>query len=242
MARIFSLQRTDEHLKFRQAAQVFQTRILQKERPARESGANAALKPFKRLFRLAQHSQDAANLVVAVVCVAESSRNNAGAVHRGQCTLMLARQSVKQSLKTQDERFVGQKTPSLIQTQSGLLPFACHHGYLWSEVKRVFIARQLGAPRADFLFRKVVFLPPDVNLGDAVANRPPRMERSAAAVHLGCMVQQSDVRQNRAKPVVSTRQVLLKRKRAAQFSNGLQVLKILGGTPQEHSSSQMRFG
>jgi len=53
------------------AAKVFQAGVLQKERPAGETGINAAFKPRKRSLRLIEQGKNTGDLIVRVVGVTE---------------------------------------------------------------------------------------------------------------------------------------------------------------------------
>src|SRR4051812_24926599 len=68
------------------------------------------------------------------------------------------------------------------------------------------------------------------------------MKCASSLVHLASVLQQSNVRQDRAKPVVGMRLIVLQRKSALEFSNCLQVLEISRWSPEKKSTSDVPLG
>ena len=64
---ILGLQRAHQDLKTWKLAQIFEARVLQKKRPARESAANTSLQPIERGFSPSQQGKNASDLVVTVM-------------------------------------------------------------------------------------------------------------------------------------------------------------------------------
>src|SRR4051794_9272079 len=71
MVGILGLQRTHQDLKARKLAYIFETRVLQKKRPARESASDTSLQPIERRFSPSQQGKNATDLVVAVMRVSK---------------------------------------------------------------------------------------------------------------------------------------------------------------------------
>ena len=71
MVRILDLQRAHQDFKFGEASQILEARVFHEKRPARESGAHAALQPFKGWGGLLQHGEDTCDLIVGMVRMSE---------------------------------------------------------------------------------------------------------------------------------------------------------------------------
>ena len=67
MVGILGLQRAHQDLKPRKFAEIFEAKVLQKERPARESAANTSLQPIERGLSPPQQGKNTSDLIVAVV-------------------------------------------------------------------------------------------------------------------------------------------------------------------------------
>jgi hypothetical protein len=71
MVGILGLQGAHQYLKTRMLTHVFEARVLQEKRPARESRADTSLQPLERSFPPPQQCKDACDLIVAVVRVSK---------------------------------------------------------------------------------------------------------------------------------------------------------------------------
>ena len=71
MVGILSLKRTYQELKFGKLTNVLQAWVFQEKRPARESSANAPLKPLEASSPLSRERVNAGNLVIRVMGVPE---------------------------------------------------------------------------------------------------------------------------------------------------------------------------
>src|SRR5882672_7694209 len=71
MIGILGLQRAHQDFKRRKLTQIFEVRVLQKKRPARESTANTSLQPLEGSFASSQQGKYAGNLMVSVVRMSE---------------------------------------------------------------------------------------------------------------------------------------------------------------------------
>ena len=107
MVRIPSLQRAHQQVKFGKPAQILQPRVFHKKRPARESGADAALQPFKSICGPLQQRENASNQIISMVRMPERFRTGASAVQTFQGPFRFAAQSAENAEKTDGERFVG---------------------------------------------------------------------------------------------------------------------------------------
>src|SRR5690348_12620602 len=84
---------------------------------------------------------------------------------------LLVYQSVIDALETDNKWFFREKLDCLIQQDFRFFQVSGHHGWLRCEIDGILVAWIFAVPRLNFLARQIVFLIPDVDLHDAVANR-----------------------------------------------------------------------
>jgi hypothetical protein len=128
MVRILRLQRTHQDFKLRKTAQILETRVFHKKRPARESSADASLKPFKRLGWPPQYGENTGDLIIGMVGVSKRFWAGAGPSQALQCAFVFTRQGVKEAEQTDDEWIFRQESHSFIEQEFRLFPIPCHHG------------------------------------------------------------------------------------------------------------------
>jgi hypothetical protein len=71
MVRILRLQRTYQDFKFGKTAQLLETSVFHEKRPARESGTDTPLQPFKSRFGAPQPHENASDLIVGGVSMSK---------------------------------------------------------------------------------------------------------------------------------------------------------------------------
>lgn len=91
---MFVFEVSDESFEFRLLAQALEMRIDSEERPAGESGIDAALEPLHCLVRFAQGGMHARDLIVGVVSVAEGASGIQRLSHALKSKLALTPSSV----------------------------------------------------------------------------------------------------------------------------------------------------
>src|ERR1700756_2004540 len=114
--------------------------VFQKERPARESGANTSFQPLERRLLPPQQGENAGDLIVGVVRMPKGLRVRTSLCQAIQSLSIVPCQGVKYAPQTNDERLIGQKLGCLIQQSLCLLPIPSHYGRLWPVVDRILIA------------------------------------------------------------------------------------------------------
>src|SRR5262249_62955 len=150
---------------------------------------HSALKPFEGRFRTIQQGEDACDLIVGVVGVAEGARIRASAVHTTKCQLRITCKCVKETLKAYDHRIFGAEPNSSIEKFLGMLPLYRKEIRLRRKVSRIFVRGILGLPKGNLFAGQVVVSIPNVNLNDAMANAFARVEGSATVVHGTSMIE-----------------------------------------------------
>jgi hypothetical protein len=219
MVRILRLQRTHQDFRFGKTAQLLETSVFHKKRPARESGTDTRLQPFKSRFWAPQQRENASDLIVGVVSMSEGLCARASPSQTLQSGFNLSSQSIKHTLKTDEEWFFRQEPQRFTEQNFRLFPIPRHHGWLRSKIVRILVAWVLGSPRLDLFLRQIELSTPDVDQNDAVTDLPPGIKGSSSLIHSTSVIKHSDVRQNRCQAVVSMRQVILQR--SARLSSAI---------------------
>jgi len=115
MVRILGLQRAHQGFKFRETAQILKARVLREKRPARESGADASLQPFKGLSWAAQYGEDTRDLIIGMVGMPKGFWAGAGPTEALKRPFGIIRQRVEETEQADDERFFGQELDRFIE-------------------------------------------------------------------------------------------------------------------------------
>src|SRR3954452_4791356 len=242
MVGIPCLQSADQRRELRKAAQICQTWVFQKERPAGEACGDATLQPIEGGLKISDKGESARDLVVRVVRMPERFRVRASPGHTVQRSGLVAHERVKHTLETDDQWIIRHYAYSLVHQSLRFFPVRTHHRGIRSEVEGIFIARTFGTPDFKVLARKIPFLSPDINLHDTGADCFLRLKGTSALEHFAGMLEQSDVRQDCAQTVVRMRQIRLQGNRSLQFANRFQMLEVLRRTPQQESACHMALG
>jgi hypothetical protein len=115
MVRILGLQRAHQDFKFRETAQILETGVFHKKGPARESGADAPLKPFKSLGWPPQYGENTGDLVISMVGMPKGFWAGAGPSEALERPFGVTRQGVDDTEQTDDKRFFGQELHCFIE-------------------------------------------------------------------------------------------------------------------------------
>ena len=221
--------------------QVLETVVFQEERPAGKAGADAALQPRKSILTLGRLTPEY-----------KRSDNTCGARgqmilgwrRRGSCNrapVHVSPSGKKYTLQADHDRIVGQQLHRFIQQSAP--PLASRRSsWPGKEQNRLRICcRAFRAPCLNRFARCIIFLVPDVNLHNAGTHCLPGMKLASSFIHGARMVQQPDVRQNGAKPVIGMRQIVLQRDGALEFGDRFQMLKVFRWSPQQKGAGHMSF-
>src|ERR1700733_4787382 len=125
MVGILRLQRAHQDFKFRETAQILETRVFHKKRPARESGADAPLKPLKSLGRPLQNRENTGDLIASMVRVPKGFWAGAGPSEALKRPFGVARQGIEDTEQTDDKWLFGQRLHCFIEQSFRLFPIAC---------------------------------------------------------------------------------------------------------------------
>ena len=152
------------------AAQIFQAWVLQKKRPARETGINAAFKPRKRDLRLIEQGKNTGDLIIRMVSVTERFRVRTGPVDAPQCLLGFAQRSMHHTLKGDDHWFFLCQASGFTEQALSLFQFAGQYRKVQRKMDGILIRGIVDAPLPQLLERKFVFSAPQIDLGNTVAD------------------------------------------------------------------------
>src|SRR5579863_2520373 len=97
----------------------------------------------------------------------------------------------------------------------------------------VFVRRVLDVPLPRFLQRAFVLSAPQVDLGNTVADSFLRIKWSAPLKQRTSMLEQADMRIDRAQPAIGVRKILVQRERPLQLRDGLDMLEVFRRSPQQ---------
>jgi hypothetical protein len=147
-----------------------------------------------------------------------------------QSGFSLSSQSIKHTLKTDDEWFFGQEPQRFTEQNFRLFPIPRHHGWLRSKIVRILVAWVLGSPRLDLFPRQIELSTPDIDLNDALTDLPPGIKGSSSLIHSTSVIKHSDVRQNRSQSGCKHEAGYSAEECPPQFCNRFKMLKVLGGS------------
>src|SRR5215813_12728651 len=160
MVGILGLKRTYQELEFRKLTNVLQAGVFEKERPARESTADAPLKPLEASSRLPRERVNAGNLVIGVMRVTEGLWTRASSGQALDCLFDAASQSMQHSLEAYDQRFIRQELQRFSKHRFRRFPIPRHHVRLRSKINGVLVGRTFFPPRLQFFVSALVLLIP----------------------------------------------------------------------------------
>ena len=160
MIGIFCLQGADQDIEGGEFAKVFEPGITEEKRPAGKTGGDTALEPFEGGVAAFEQGENARELIVAVVGMAERLGDSASPGEAVQGAVCFTGHGVINALEAGEERFIGEQLERFIEQAFRFLHMAAHHRQVGSKIEGIFVARIFGKPGVDFTAGEIKFALP----------------------------------------------------------------------------------